>query len=71
MNTNLLNKFVTLLLVIGGLNWGIVQLFGTNPVEEIFGTGTGSGVIYVIVGVAALFGLYHLLDDTMHHGTTH
>jgi uncharacterized protein len=52
-----------LIVMIGALNWGLVGLFDFNLVEEIFGTGTGADVVYVIVGVAALFMLPRLLED--------
>lgn len=69
MNTDLLNKLVTLLLVIGGLNLGIAQVTDTNVLGKIFTNTDVLGVVYVVIGVAALLGLYHLLDDTMHHRT--
>lgn len=44
------------LLVIGGLNWGLVGLFGFNLVEAIFGTMSPmSRIIYALVGIAALY----------------
>ena len=71
MNTDLLNKLVTLLLVIGGLNLGVAQVTDTNILEKLFTSSTVLGVVYVVIGLAALLGLYHLLDDTMHHKTSH
>jgi uncharacterized membrane protein YuzA (DUF378 family) len=47
------------LVVIGALNWGLIGLFGFNLVAAIFGAGTFSRIIYVIV---ALAGLYLLVD---------
>jgi uncharacterized membrane protein YuzA (DUF378 family) len=51
-----------LLMVIGALNWGILALFDTNVVAEIFGTGTLTDVIYVLVGVSALVFVPRLMD---------
>ena len=51
------------LVVIGALNWGLVGLFEWNLFEEIFGTGTLTDVIYVIVGAAAVLMLPRLLED--------
>jgi uncharacterized membrane protein YuzA (DUF378 family) len=51
------------LVVIGALNWGLVGLFEWNLVQEIFGTGTLTDVIYVIVGAAALLMLPRLFED--------
>lgn len=44
------------LLVIGGLNWGLVGLFGFNLVGTLFGTLTPlSRIVYVLVGIAAVY----------------
>ena len=44
------------LLIIGGLNWGLVGFFDYNLVDQIFGVGNVvSRVIYAVVGVAALW----------------
>lgn len=57
-------NIVTLLLVIaGGLNWGLVGLFQFDLVAAIFG-GEGavvSRIIYVVIGAAALYQLYPLV----------
>lgn len=49
------------LLIIGGLNWGLVGLFDYNLVDSLFGTATWiSRLVYSLVGAAAIisFGLY-------------
>ena len=47
---------VTILLVVGGLNWGLVGLFGFDLVKTIFGDMTFlSRLVYILVGVSALF----------------
>ena len=56
------------LVIIGALNWLMVGLFDTNVVAEIFGTGTASDVVYVIVGIAGLAMVPRLLEG-MHLGT--
>ena len=43
------------LLVIGGVNWGLIGLFGFNLVEAVFGSVPWlERLIYVLVGVAAV-----------------
>ncbi|MBU2632209.1 DUF378 domain-containing protein [Patescibacteria group bacterium] len=45
-----------LLLVVGGLNWGLVGLFNFNLVEALFGGFAGLvQVVYVLVGLSALY----------------
>jgi hypothetical protein len=51
------------LVVVGALNWLLVGLFEWNFVAEIFGTGTVTDVIYVIVGFAGLMMLPRLFED--------
>jgi len=51
-----LNMIVLLLVIIGGLNWGLVGFFNFNVVGTVFGD-TAARVIYVIVGLAAIWAL--------------
>lgn len=44
------------LLIIGGLNWGLVGLFKYDLVAAIFGDlSTVSRVVYTLVGLAAIY----------------
>jgi uncharacterized membrane protein YuzA (DUF378 family) len=48
-----------LLLAIGGLNWGLIGLFNFNLVSFLFGDMTPlSRIVYVVVGLCALYSLY-------------
>ncbi len=58
-----LNIIAMALLVIGGLNWLLVGLFEFDLVAAIFGGTVGprsglSRIIYILVGLAAIYGLY-------------
>jgi uncharacterized protein len=46
--------FVSVLILIGAINWGLIGFFNFNLVGAIFGP-TLSRVIYAIVGLAALY----------------
>ncbi len=47
------------LIVVGGLNWGLVGLFGLDVIQAIFGSVPMLvKAIYVLVGLAALYKLY-------------
>ncbi|SEP58950.1 hypothetical protein SAMN05216548_10127 [Faunimonas pinastri] len=53
-----LNYIALILIIIGGLNWLLVGAFSFNLVDAIFGAGSAlSRIIYVIVGLAALYAL--------------
>lgn len=48
-----------LLLIIGGINWGLVGLFNIDLVATLFGEGSLlSRIIYIAVGVSALYSIY-------------
>jgi uncharacterized membrane protein YuzA (DUF378 family) len=51
-----------LLMVVGALNWGILGLFDTNVISEVFSGGTATDVVYVIVGLAGVVYLPRLFD---------
>jgi len=52
-----------ILLIIGGLNWGLVGLIDFDLVKAIFGDMTLiSRIVYVIVGVAAVYTIFILKD---------
>ena len=51
-----MDVIAAVLVVIGGLNWGLVGIFQFDLVAALFGAGsTLSRVVYALVGVAALF----------------
>lgn len=53
---NALDWIALILVVIGGLNWGLVGAFDFDLVDAILGTWpVVVRVVYVIVGIAALY----------------
>lgn len=50
-----LDILVAILLVIGGLNWGLVGLFNLNLVSTLFGTNMLATIVYALVGLSALY----------------
>lgn len=50
---------VVILLIVGGLNWGLVGLFEYDLVAEIFGEmSTVSRVVYSLVGLSGLYAIF-------------
>ena len=48
-----------ILLIIGGLNWGLVGIGGWNVVDMIFGSiAILLKIVYILVGLSALYMLY-------------
>lgn len=62
----MLDKIALTLLVIGGLNWGSVGIFQFDLVAWIFGGQTGivSRIIYVLVGLSAIWCISLLFRDS-------
>ena len=62
----MLDKIALTLLIIGGLNWGSIGLFQFDLVAWIFGGQTGivSRIVYVLVGLSAIWCISLLFRDT-------
>lgn len=53
-----LNVITLLLLIVGGLNWGLVGLFDFDLVAALFGEMSPlSRIVYALVGLAAIYQL--------------
>jgi len=49
-----INILTLILVIVGGLNWGLVGLFSFDLVAAIFGAGSAlSRIVYVLVGLSA------------------
>ncbi|HIY20439.1 MAG TPA: DUF378 domain-containing protein [Candidatus Flavonifractor merdigallinarum] len=61
-----LDKIALILAIIGGLNWGSIGLFRFDLVAFLFGGSDSliSRIIYILVGVAALWCISLLFRDT-------
>lgn len=46
------------LVVVGGLNWGLVGFFNWNLVDVIFGVGMLGRIVYDLVGLSALWMIF-------------
>lgn len=51
---NIIDWIALVLLIIGGINWGLVGFFNFNLVDAVIG-GQGSNIVYAIVGICALY----------------
>ena len=51
-----LKMIAILLVIVGGLNWGLVGLFNFDLVAAIFGAMSSlSKIVYTLVGLAAIY----------------
>ena len=57
----ILNLITLILLIVGGLNWGLVGLFNFDLVAALFGEGSLlSRIVYILVGLSAVWQLVPL-----------
>jgi len=55
---NTLMKIAKILLIIGGLNLGLVGIANFNFIITIFGDGLISDVIYILIGLSAVWTIF-------------
>ena len=54
----IINFIALILVIIGGINWGLIGLFQFNLVDFLFGAGSIlSRIIYTLVGISALWSI--------------
>ena len=63
-----LDALAAALLIVGGLNWGLVAVAEFDLVDWVFGldfgeTNAASRVVYGLVGLAAVYGIGSLLSS--------
>lgn len=56
MKLNVLDYIALVLIIVGGLNWGLVGAFNYNLVDGLFGVQSViSTIVYILVGISALY----------------
>jgi len=50
-----LGMIALVLVIIGGLNWGLVGALDFNLVALLFGTSIIAKIVYILVGVSAIY----------------
>jgi uncharacterized membrane protein YuzA (DUF378 family) len=63
-----LDLLAAVLVLVGGLNWGLVAVAKFDLVAAVFGfdfgeTNAGSRIVYALVGLAAVYGIGSLLGN--------
>jgi len=58
----IVNTLTLVLLIVGGLNWGLIGLFGFDLVAALFGAMSPlSRIVYTLVGASALWQIVPLV----------
>ena len=50
-----LDKITAILILLGGINWGLVGLFGFDVIGYVFGQTWIDTLLYILIGVSALY----------------
>jgi len=58
IHLNAIDWIALALMIVGGINWGLVGVLNLDIVAAIFGDGTtASRVVYALVGLASIYGI--------------
>ncbi len=64
MEKSVLDWIALVLVIVGGLNWGLVGIFEFDLVKTIFGSISWlQNLVYILVGLAALYMIYFAVKD--------
>ncbi len=58
------DMIIWVLVTLGALNWGLIGAFDFNLVTSIFNDGTFTRVIYIIIGLAAVWSLVTMFSKS-------
>lgn len=62
---NILNITTKIAACIGAINWGLIALFDLNLVTAIFGVGTVTHAVYLVVAASGLFQLFETIKTVL------
>lgn len=61
--TGKIDWIALVLVIIGGINWGLVGLFGFNAVEFLFAESLVAKAVYALIGASALYTLVYIMKN--------
>lgn len=63
---NVMDWVAIILVIVGGLNWGLIGLFGFDLVAALFGDATMfTRAIYDLVGLSALYSIWMVSSNNV------
>ena len=61
---NSMDYITMILVIIGGLNWGLVGVFNFDLVQAIFGSvPVVANIVYTLVGISAVYMIYYMARE--------
>ena len=62
MDKNVVDWIALVLVIVGGINWGLVGIANFNLVSTLFGgIPILEKIIYILVGLSALYTIYYMM----------
>lgn len=62
MKLSVIDWIALILVIVGGLNWGLVGIFSFDLVAAIFGSmSIISRIIYILVGISAIYLIFFVV----------
>lgn len=60
-----LDRIAMVLVIIGAVVWGVVGIFGLNPITWVFGSSMGaiSRIVYILVAAAGVWCIHLLFRE--------
>lgn len=55
MKSSTLGLIALILVIIGGINWGLIGIFQFDLVARIFGATVLTKIVYILVGISAVY----------------
>ena len=70
---SMIHKLALALLIVGGVNWGLIGLFQFDLVATLFGGMASliSRIVYTLVGISAIYCISMLFYNTNDHVLAH
>jgi len=59
--TGRIDRAALILVIIGGINWGLFGLFSFNLVEFLFARSLVADIVYVLIGASAIYTISYIM----------
>ena len=61
--TGKIDLIALVLVIIGGINWGLFGLFNFNLVEFLFAKSLVADIVYVLIGASAVYTIIYIMKN--------
>ena len=64
---SVIQKIALAILIIGGLNWGLIGLFNLNLVTLLIKSAMINNLIYIVIGLASIICVTYFFEEKRTH----